>query len=181
MSTSATYPEHHFAIVQALLREGRFLLTGEEAFISLQEHQAFYHSFFWESFRYRLVLQAEYALLISSRDTDTIARDVCIFLGILCYELDRENRNILEELAHATFAIEELEQRFRASSKYEIMELSAQLGTEDKRATFYRRLQRLHLIQWIDQHSFRFTPAHQYFLEFARQLSDQADLREEEE
>jgi hypothetical protein len=90
-----TYPPEHYEIVKALLSEGRFLLEGEAAFLSLRENKDFYTKFFHESFRLDVSITADYALLKSSKDADNVARSICVYLAILCYELDQPNGKIV--------------------------------------------------------------------------------------
>ncbi|MBC6995889.1 hypothetical protein QWY85_17265 [Neolewinella lacunae] len=165
------YPPEHFAIVNALFREGRFLLEGEAAFLALREQREFYQRFFHESFRLQLVLTADYALLTSNRDKDPLARSICIFLAVFCYELDQEDSNLLEKLSFGIFSISQWEERFEQSSFNNVLEATDKLRNADQRAKFYLELARRSLIDRLDDDHFRFTPAHRYFLEFARDLN----------
>lgn len=166
-----TYPKEHYDIVTALFREGRFLLEGDAAFPVLRERREFYQQFFHESFRLSLVVNADYALLTSNRDKDTLARSICIFLAVFCYELDQEDANLLEKLAYETFSISQWEERFEQSSFNNVLEATDKLRNRDQRAKFYLEMARRGLIERVDEDSFRFTAAHRYFLEFARDLN----------
>ncbi|PSR11135.1 MAG: hypothetical protein DA408_00010 [Bacteroidetes bacterium] len=174
------YPKEHFQIVEALLREGRFLIEGEAAFATLKENRAFYQEFFKLSFQLDLELTADYALLKSSRNNDALARDICVFLGILCYEIDREGHNLMERLQFAVFSVEEIEQKLALSSFFEIIEATPGLKDEPTRRKFYNQMARRQLIIKQGEDAFRFTPAHRYFLEYARSFS-RLIIREEEE
>lgn len=166
-----TYPSEHYAIVQALFHEGRFLLEGEAAFLCLREQQEFYQAFFRESFRLQLIVTADYALLQSSRDTDNLARAICVFLAVFCYELDHSRENLLESLAFDTFSIEEWDDRFEQSAFQHILEATDKLRNQAQRAKFYQQLARRALIRMVDEAHFQFTPAHRYFLDYARDLN----------
>lgn len=175
------YPEHHQEIVEALLLEGRFLLEGDAAFMSLKQQVDFYRQFFRASFGLELQYQSEYAFLQSGRDSDPLSRDVCIFMGVLCYELDREGYNLLEQLSFHTLEFEQVEQLFELSSFREVLEATSNLQDAQSRRNFYNRLQRRRIIEKLDEHTFRFTPAHKYFLDFARQVARYHQQLEEEE
>lgn len=172
------YPEHHRQIVEGLLLDGRFLLDGDPEFAALTRHLDFYRPFFLETFGLELEHHADYAFLQSDRDSDTFSRDVCIFLGVLCYELDREGSSITEVLSFQTLEFPAIEQMLELSSFREVLEATRTLATPESRKNFYNRLNRRHIIDKLDEDCFRFTPAHKYFLEFAREL---ARLSPEEE
>lgn len=165
-----TFPKEHYQIVKALYTEGRFLLEGEAAFITLRENREYYQQFFHESFRLELLLTAEYALLKSSKDKDNLARSICIFLAILCYELDHDGGNLLETLTYKQFNIEEWDDRFEQSSFHNVMEATEKLRNPAQRKKFYQQLNRRSVIHLRDDGHFQFTAAHRYFLDFARGL-----------
>ena len=174
------YPEEHLKIVNALLRDGRFLVEGETAFACLKEHQAFYQQFFRASFQLELSIEADYALLKSSRQNDALARDICIFLAILSYEIDREGRNLLETLQFSVFSLEDIEQKFLLSSFLEILEATPGLRDADRRSRFITQITRRNLIVKMENDSFRFTPAFRYFLDYARTFNHLLVVQEEE-
>lgn len=166
-----TFPKEHYTIVKALFHDGRFLLEGEAAFLTLREQQAFYQTFFWETFRLRLKIETEYALLQNNRDSDNVARAICIFLAILCYELDHSSDNLLESLAFGNFSIGEWEERFEQSAFQHVLEATDRLRNKGQRKRFYQTLHRRAIIRLLDDEHFQFTPAHRYFLDFARELN----------
>ena len=175
------YPDQHREVVEALLVDGRFLLEGDAAFMALKQQVDFYRDFFRSSFGLELQYQSEYAFLQSGRDTDALSRDVCIFIGVLCYELDREGYNLLEQLSFHTLEFEQVEQVFELSSFREVLEATSNLQDAPSRRNFYNRLHRRRIIEKLDEQTFRFTPAHKYFLDFARQVARyQHHLQEEE-
>ena len=174
------YPEYHREITESLLMDARFLVEGEPEFTCLREHLDFYQQFFKASFGLSLLCQSDYAFLQSARDNDTLSRDICIFLGVLCYEMDREGKNIMEELGFSTFAYEDVERLLELSSFREVLEATKSLRDSSSRRNFYHLLARRRLIDKIDDEVFRFTPGHKYFLEFARGVA-QGIGREEEE
>lgn len=174
-----TYPAEHYQIVKALFSEGRFLLEGEAAFLSLRDNKDFYQQFFQASFRLELAISAEYALLKSSKDSDNLARSICIFLAILCYELDHEDGNLLERLSFGNFSIAEWEDRFEQSSYYNVMEATERLRNAGQRYKFYQQMARRGIIHRVDDDLYKFTPAHRYFLDYARDLNMREMLTEQ--
>lgn len=172
----STFPPEHSAIVKALFAEGRFLLEGEAAFLCLRDNLSYYHAFFRESFGLQLTVTAEYALLKSDKDTDQLARAICIYLAILCYELDHDSGNLLESLTFDTFSIREWEERFPQSSFYNVMEATDKLRSAGQRQKFYQLLARRQIINRLDEDRFQFTAAHRYFLDFARDINMRAML-----
>lgn len=175
-----TFPKEHYEIVKALVNDGRFLIEGEAAFLCLREEQEFYQAFFWESFRLRLLVKTDYALLQSSKDADDLARAICIFLAVLCYELDHTSDNLLESLAFGTFSIEEWEERFEQSAYQYVLEATKHLRDKEQRRRFYQALHRRGVIRSLDEDKFQFTPAHRYFLDFARDLNMRSLMAGEE-
>ena len=176
-----SFPQHHYQIVKALYNDGRFLLEGEAAFLSLRENEAYYTTFFHESFRLSLKVETDYALLQNSRDTDNLARAICIFLAVFCYELDHTSGNLLESLAFGTFSIEEWEERFEQSAFQHVLEATEHLRNKEQRIRFYRQLQRRGIINQHDEDKFQFTPAHRYFLDYARELNMRGILAQQED
>ncbi|MCB9290330.1 MAG: hypothetical protein H6560_23675 [Lewinellaceae bacterium] len=172
------YPEYHREITEALLMDARFLVEGEPEFTCLRENLDFYQQFFEASFGLSLLCQSDYAFLQSARDNDTLSRDICIFLGVLCYEVDREGKNIMEELSFSTFAYEDVERLLELSSFREVLEATKSLRDAPSRRNFYHLLARRRLIDKIDDEAFRFTPGHKYFLEFARGVVQEMGERE---
>lgn len=177
-----SFPKNHQEVVEALLVEGRFLLEGDPEFMTLKQDVEFYQAFFRQSFGLSLEYHSEYAFLQSGRDNDPLSRDICIFLGVLCYELDREGYNLMEQLAFHTLELEQVEQMLELSSFREVLDATSNLQDPQSRRNFYNRLQRRRIIEKLDDQTFRFTPAHKYFLEFARSVARYNQrLAEEEE
>jgi hypothetical protein len=114
-----------------------------------------------------LLITPEYAVLLSIREDDRFARAICIFMAVLCYELDREDGNLLVRLSTEHFRLAEWEERLPASSFRHLLRACRPLRSADSRHKFYRKLARRGVIELTDGY-FRFTPAHRYFLEFAR-------------
>ena len=173
------YPEHHYDIVNALFREGRFLLEGEAAFHILHERADFYRAFFQHSFHLDLQLEADYAFLRDEREEDAFSRAVCLFLAVLCHELDRQGGEVglSERLTGELFSISRVEEWLTVSSFRHILLASKPLSSPAKRANFYKRLDRRGIIERAGADGFRFTVAERYFRGFAIGIGG---LKEEE-
>ena len=96
------FPRYHKAIVGDLL-DGKFILATDAKFIELKNNADFYGKFFKETFDFYLDIKSDYAYLISEETMEMLSRDICIFIGLLCYELDKEGKNFLDEIQYAEF------------------------------------------------------------------------------
>lgn len=161
----------HRSIVKALLLEGKFLLEGDPAFPALKEHKAWYELFFRSTFRLNLQVEADYAFLKDSQDGDKLSRAICIFLAVICYELDQDGKNILESLRYDHFPLADWEDRWQSSSYYPVFEATDKLRDAEDRARFCKDIARRGVIELTTEGVFRFTAAHRYFLAFAREVN----------
>ena len=91
------FPRYHKDIVGDLL-DGKFILATDAKFIELKNNADFYGKFFKETFEFYLDIKSDYAYLISEETMEMLSRDICIFIGLLCYELDKEGKNFLDDL-----------------------------------------------------------------------------------
>ena len=89
------FPRYHKEIVGDLL-DGKFVLATDAKFIELKNNADFYGKFFKETFDFYLDIKSDYAYLISEETMEMLSRDICIFIGLLCYELDKEGKNFLD-------------------------------------------------------------------------------------
>jgi len=101
--------------------------------MSLKQQVDFYRQFFRASFELELQYHSDYAFLQSGRDSDPLSRDVCIFMGVLCYELGREGYNLLEQLSFHTLEFEQVEPLFELSSFREVLEATTNNWKKDKK------------------------------------------------
>ena len=91
------YPSNHRTIVEDLMK-GKFVLSTEKHFESLKNNEEFYQQFFQESFGLALRIQTEYAFLISTVTNETLSKSISIFFAVLCYELDKDGKNFMDQL-----------------------------------------------------------------------------------
>lgn len=164
------YPRYHRDIVNDLL-DGKFVLATDAKFVELKTNGDFYGKFFKESFDFYLVMKAEYAFLISEETMESLSRDICIFLGVLCYELDKEGKNFLDEIQYAEFDQEIIDTLFENSSYIDLIQNNNQLKNSDNRKQFLGTLNRRNIIDRSSDRKFTFTPAYREFMEFARNFA----------
>lgn len=157
---------------------GRFILSGEGHFEDLRKHEMEYNEFFQVSFGYELILTQEYAYLVSKETNEQLSRDVSIFFAILCYELDREGKNFLDLLEYSEFSIDEVDHLFENSSYAELISGNNQLKDGNERRNLLNRMNRLNIIEDMKSDSFRFSPAHKVFMEFAHDLAKSTTISE---
>lgn len=165
------YPRYHKEIVSDLL-DGKFVLATDAKFIELKNNIDFYAKFFKETFGFYLDLKSDFAYLISEETQETLSRDICIFLGLLCYELDKEGKNFLEEIQYAEFDFDYVDQLFDNSSYIDLLLNNNQLKNADARRQFYNTLSRRNIIDKSNSEKrFSFTPAYKVFMDFAKNFA----------
>lgn len=164
------YSKYHKHIVQSLL-DGKFLLRNEPEFIELREKEEFYNEFFKASFDYELKVTTDYAYLISGETNEITSRDICIFFALLCYELDRDGKNFIDELNYAEFEVDAVENYFANSAYIDLIHSNKQLKDKDSRKNFINMLNRRAIIEKRSEEKFTFTPAYKVFIDFARDLA----------
>lgn len=164
------YPKNHKEIVEDLMA-GKFLLSAEKHFPSLKDSEAFYQEFFKESFNYTLTVTNDFAYVISPETQETLSRDISIFFAILCYEMDRDGRNFLDQIQYSEFEMEEVDRMFDNSSFIDLILSNKQLKDSDARRTLLNAMNRRHIIEKITEDRFTFTSAYKVFIEFAIELA----------
>lgn len=164
------YPKNHKEIVEDLMA-GKFLLSAEKHFESLKENEPFYNEFFKESFNYTLTVTNDFAYVISPETQETLSRDISIFFAILCYEMDRDGRNFLDQIQYSEFEMEEVDRMFDNSSFIDLILSNKQLKDSDARRTLLNAMNRRHIIEKITEDRFTFTSAYKVFIEFAIELA----------
>ncbi len=160
------YPRYHKEIVGDLMN-GKFILASDPKFVSLKDNLAFYEKFFKESFGYELELKSDFAFLLSYETGEMLSRDICMFFAILCYELDKDSKNFLEEIQYADFEHEKLDNYFENSAYAELIANNNQLRTGESRRDFIRTLARRNIVERNGDGKFSFTPAYKVFIDFA--------------
>ena len=120
------FPRYHKEIVGDLL-DGKFVLATDAKFIELKNNADFYGKFFKETFDFYLDIKSDYAYLISEETMEMLSRDICIFIGLLCYELDKEGKNFLDESTWRPCCAPhnlELENNSELSNEYQLSKIS---------------------------------------------------------
>lgn len=164
------YPRYHRDIVSDLL-DGKFLLATDPKFVELKNNSDFYEKFFKESFNYFLMIKTEYAFVISEETQETLSRDICVFLGVLCYELDKEGKNFLDEIQYNEFDLETIDTLFENSSYIDLIQSNSQLKNSESRKQFLGTLNRRNIMERNSDKKFTFTPAYREFMEFAKNFA----------
>ncbi len=164
------YPKSHKQVVKELL-DGKFVLSTEPLYQVVRENSEFYTTFFKQSFDYEFRLSNDYAFLISGESNETLSRDICIFFGILCYELDRDGRNFLEEIQFSEWDSERLDRYFENSTYQELINSNKQLRDRDSRKTFINSLSRRNIVEKHAEDKFTFSAAYKVFIDFAAELA----------
>jgi hypothetical protein len=160
------YPRYHKEIVSDLMN-GKFILASDQKFVSLKDNTPFYEKFFKESFGNALEVKSDYAFLISYDTAEQLSRDICIFFAILCYELDKDGKNFLEEIQYAEFEHEKVDSYFENSAYAELIASNNQLKSSDARRDFMRTLGRRNIVERNGDSRFTFTQAYKVFVDFA--------------
>lgn len=160
------FPNHHRQIVDDLM-SGKFILPQERTFAILKDNEDFYVNFFKGSFNYNLKITQDFVYLVSDESNEILSRDICIFIALLSYELDRDGKNFLERIQYSEFEIEEIENYFSNSSYIDLILSNKQLKDTDSRKNFINTLNRRNIIEKTADNRFMFTSAHKFFMEFA--------------
>jgi hypothetical protein len=164
------YPKGHKHVVKELL-DGKFVLPTEPLYQVIRENNEFYTAFFKESFDFELRTSNDYCFLLSGESNETLSRDICIFFGILCYELDRDGRNFIEEIQFSEWEGERLDRYFENSTYAELINSNKQLRDKDSRKTFVNSLSRRNIVSKHAEDKWTFTPAFKVFIDFASELA----------
>ena len=164
------FPRYHKAIVGDLL-DGKFILATDAKFIELKNNADFYGKFFKETFEFYLDIKSDYAYLISEETMEMLSRDICIFIGLLCYELDKEGKNFLDEIQYAEFDSEMIDNLLDNSSYTDLIMNNNQLKNSEARKQFIGTLNRRNIIDRNSDKKFTFTPAYKVFMDFAKNFA----------
>ncbi len=164
------FPRYHKDIVGDLL-DGKFILATDAKFIELKNNADFYGKFFKETFDFYLDIKSDYAYLISEETMEMLSRDICIFIGLLCYELDKEGKNFLDEIQYAEFDSEMIDNLLDNSSYTDLIMNNNQLKNSEARKQFLGTLNRRNIIDRNSDKKFTFTPAYKVFMDFAKNFA----------
>ena len=163
------FPNHHRQIVDDLI-SGKFVLPTERTYTVLKENEQSYTYFFKASFNFELKLTQDFAYLVSDESNEMLSRDVCIFIALLSYELDRDGKNFLERIQFSEFEVEEIENYFTNSSYIDLILSNKQLKDADSRKNFINTMNRRNIIEKTADNRFVFTSAHKFFMDFAADI-----------
>lgn len=165
------YPEKHKEIVTSLM-DGKFITVDDSLFETIKKDNSeeFYTKFFAASFGFELVGNHDYYYLVSHETNENTSRDISIFFSILCYELDKDGKNFLEELNYSEFHIDEIIEYFHNSSWMDVIKANKQLNNDEsiKRLLGTMVKRNIAVKQGNDRYSF--TKAHKLFIDFAKDL-----------
>lgn len=160
------YPRYHKEIVADLMN-GKFILATDQKFTSLKDNTPFYEKFFKESFGFELEVKSDFAFLLSYETAEQLSRDICLFFAILCYELDKDGKNFLEEIQYAEFEQDKVDAYFENSAYAELIASNNQLRNAENRRDFIRTLARRNIVERNGDAKFSFTQAYKVFVDFA--------------
>jgi hypothetical protein len=151
--------------------DGRFITIDESYFDILKENQDFYVEFFDKSFGFELKNTQEFYYLISDETNENTSRDISIFFSILCYELDKDGKNFMDELGFSDFHIDEIVEYIKNSTWIDVVKANKQLndGESIKRLVGSTMVKRNIAIKHFDD-KYSFTKAYKLFIDFAREL-----------
>jgi hypothetical protein len=163
------YSKNHKNIVEELL-SGKFILAGDKLFLEVKQNEKFYEDFFKFSFGYELICTNDYAVMVSEETNEMLSRDISVFFAILCYELDKDGRNFLDQIMYSEFEIGFINQLFENTSYIEVLRNNKQLKDAESRVNFFNTLSRRNIIQKTGDDKFIFTAAYKIFIDFAQEL-----------
>lgn len=164
------YPKKHKQIVTSLM-DGRFITIDEPYFDILKGNHGFYVAFFEKSFGFELKNTQEFYYLISNETNENTSRDISIFFSILCYELDKDGKNFMDELGFSEFYIDEIVGYIENSAWSDIVKSNKQLNDADsiKKLISSTMVKRNIAVNQSDN-KYSFTKAYKLFIDYARGL-----------
>jgi hypothetical protein len=163
------YPDKHKEIVTSLM-EGKFITVADLLFEVIKKNEDFYIEFFEKSFGFELIGNHDYYYLISSETNENTSRDFSIFFSILCYELDKDGKNFLEELNYSEFHIDEIIQYFKNSSWSDVIKANKQLNNDENLKRHIGTMVKRNIAVKQNNERYSFTKAHKLFVDFAKDL-----------
>lgn len=163
------YPDKHKEIVTSLM-EGKFITVADLLFEVIKKNEDFYIEFFEKSFGFELIGNHDYYYLISSETNENTSRDFSIFFSILCYELDKDGKNFLEELNYSEFHIDEIIEYFKNSSWSDIIKANKQLNNDENLKRHIGTMVKRNIAVKQNNEIYSFTKAHKLFIDFAKDL-----------
>jgi hypothetical protein len=163
------YPDKHKEIVTSLM-EGKFITVEDFLFETIKKNEDFYINFFETSFGFEIIGNHDFYYLVSSDTNENTSRDISIFFSILCYELDKDGKNFLEELNYSEFHIDEILEYFKNSSWLDVIKANKQLNTDDSLKRHIGTMVKRNIAVKQSNDRYSFTKAHKLFIDFAKDL-----------
>jgi hypothetical protein len=163
------YPDKHKEIVTSLM-EGKFITVEDFLFETIKKNEDFYINFFETSFGFEIIGTHDFYYLVSSETNENTSRDISIFFSILCYELDKDGKNFLEELNYSEFHIDEILEYFKNSSWLDVIKANKQLNTADSLKRHIGTMVKRNIAVKQGNDRYSFTKAHKLFIDFAKDL-----------
>ena len=150
--------------------EGKFITVEDFLFETIQKNEDFYIDFFATSFGFEIIGNHDFYYLVSSETNENTSRDISIFFSILCYELDKNGKNFLEELNYSEFQIDEILEYFKYSSWLDVIKANKQLNSDDSLKRHIGTMVKRNIAVKQGNDRYSFTKAHKLFIDFAKDL-----------
>ncbi len=163
------YPDKHKEIVTSLM-EGKFITIEDLLFETIKKNEKFYITFFEKSFGFELVGNQDFYYLVSNETNENTSRDISIFFSVLCYELDKNGKNFLEELNYSEFHIDEIIEYFNNSSWSDVIKANNQLKNDESLKRHIGAMVKRNIAVKQGNDRYSFTKAHKLFIDFAKDL-----------
>lgn len=163
------YPDKHKEIVTSLM-EGKFATVEDLIFEVIKKNEEFYIDFFRKSFGFELMGTQDFYYLVSNETGENTSRDISIFFSILCYELDKNGKNFLEELNHSEFQMDEIIEYFKQSSWADVIKANKWLNNDDGLKRLMGTMVKRNIAVKHSNDRYAFTKAHKLFIDFAKEL-----------
>jgi len=163
------YPDKHKEIVTSLM-EGKFITVEDFLFETIKKNEDFYINFFETSFDFEIIGNQYFYYLVSNDTNENTSRDISIFFSILCYELDKDGKNFLEELNYSAFHLDEILEYFKNSSWLDVIKTNKQLNTDDSLKRHIGTMVKRNIAVKQNNDRYSFTKAHKLFIDFAKDL-----------
>lgn len=163
------YPDKHKEIVTSLM-EGKFITVEDSLFETIKKNEEFYITFFENSFGFELIVNQDFYYLVSSETNENTSRDISIFFSVLCYELDKNGKNFLEELNYSEFHIDEIIEYFNNSSWTDVIKANKQLNNDESLKRHIGTMVKRNIAVKQSNDRYSFTKAHKLFIDFAKDL-----------
>jgi len=166
------YPEKHKEIVNSLL-QGKFITVDRgPMFDIVKKNEDFYTKFFEQSFGFELIENQSFYYLVSNNTEETTSRNITIFFSILCYELEKNEKNFLQELNYSTFHIDQIIEYFNKPSWTYITKANKQFKNDESIKKLVKTMLKRNIVVKQNNDTFTFTKAHKLFIDYVKDFKD---------